>query len=295
MTLYQLECFVQVAELLSFVRAAEQMCISQPAITYQIRTLEKEMDVTLFERSTRHCRLTPAGQAFYHDAIQLISFYQRAVKNAREIQRTNNSHLRVGIRKFFDYDRMTELVEHFYQKHSSSRIDILPQNDGKQLDDLRSGHIDIGFFYSCEHEECFDITFKPLYELNYYVLMKAEHPFSSKESLTMADLKGHRIANSGANTDFLAAVQKPVIIDLIKAGADLTYSSSSFESALIMVRSQKGLLVLPMLASTEVPGMIKVPLIGCPTVRMEIGWMKQDNRTEIQDFVSFAKNLYKEL
>ena len=80
MTLYQLECFVQVAELLSFVRAAEQMCISQPAITYQIRTLEKEMDVTLFERSTRHCRLTPAGQAFYHDAIQLISFYQRAVK-----------------------------------------------------------------------------------------------------------------------------------------------------------------------------------------------------------------------
>ena len=46
MTLYQLECFVQVAELLSFVRAAEKMCISQPAITYQIRSLEKEMTLT---------------------------------------------------------------------------------------------------------------------------------------------------------------------------------------------------------------------------------------------------------
>ena len=43
MTLYQLECFIQVAEQLSFVRAAQIMCISQPAITYQIQTLEKEI------------------------------------------------------------------------------------------------------------------------------------------------------------------------------------------------------------------------------------------------------------
>lgn len=293
MTLYQLECFIQVAELLSFVQAAEKMYISQPAITYQIRSLEKEMDVLLFERSTRHCKLTPAGQSFYHDAVQLLSFTQLAVKKTQDIHCTNELHLRVGIRKLFDYDSMTHLVEQFYSNHPNSRIDILPQMDGNPLDDLRSGRIDTGFFYSCEHHECLDIDFEPLYEVNYYVLMKPDNPLSARKELSFQDLKNIPIATAGANTDFLSDIQRPIIINLIKSQADLSLVASSFESALIMVRSGKAMLILPMLASTEIPGMVKVALADSPTVTMEIGWMKQDSRKNIIDLIKIACKLYR--
>lgn len=295
MTLYQLECFIQVAEQLSFVRAAQIMCISQPAITYQIQSLEKEINVTLFERNTRRCRLTPAGQAFYQDAVQLHSFYQQAVQKAQDISRANQAHLRVGIRKLFDYDRMAQMVTQFYVKHPYAKVDILPQNDAKPLDDLRSGRVDIGFFYTSEHSECSDISFKPLYELHYYVLMNPASPLASRKSLQVSDLKGCPIVTGGTNASFLSATQGPTLTELKKAGVDISHSAPSFESALIMIRAGTAMLIVPMLPFTVVPGMVKIPLLGCPSVHIEIAWLKRDTRMEIPDFVEIAKNLYKTL
>lgn len=66
-----------------------------------------------------------------------------------------------------------------------------------------------------------------------------------------------------------------------------------FESALIMIRSNTAMLILPMLASTVVPGIAKVPLLGCTPVDMEIAWMKNDARLEVMEMVEIAKELYK--
>ena len=293
MTLYQLECFVQVAEQLSFVRAAEKMCISQPAITYQIRSLEKEMDVILFERNTRHCRLTMAGQTFYYDAVQLLSFSQHAVKKAQDIHNTHKSHFRLGIRKLFDYDLLAQFVEDFYQIYPNSEVEILSQSDLKPLDDLRTGRIDLGFFYRSEHRDCTDISFEPLYKLNYYVLMAKNHPLSQCESLTIQDLKNLPIITAGADETYLSAVQEPAVSELIKASIPLNWPASSFEGAMISVRSGKGMLLLPMLEASRIQGMTKVPLIGCPPLQVEIGWMTQDNRREIPKFVEIAKQIYR--
>lgn len=292
MTLYQLECFVQVAEQLSFVRAAEKMCISQPAITYQIRSLEKEMGVVLFERNTRHCRLTMAGQTFYYDAVQLLSFSQHAVKKAQDIHNTNKSHFRVGIRKLSDYDLLAQFVEKFYEEHPASEIEILSQNDLKPFDDLRTNRIDIGFFFNSEHRNCTDISFEPLYKMNYYVLMSKNHPLSKCEALTIPELKHLPIITAGADETYLSSVQEPAISELINAGVPLNFPASSFEGAMIAVRSGKGMLIMPMLESSQVQGMHKVPLLGCPPLQVEIGWMTQDNRREIPKFVEIAKKIY---
>ena len=80
---------------------------------------------------------------------------------------------------------------------------------------------------------------------------------------------------------------------LKKAGADISHSAPSFESALIMIRAGTAMLILPMLPFTVVPGMVKIPLLGCPAVQMQIGWLKRDTRLEVPDFVEIAKNLYK--
>ena len=61
MTIFQIECFLTVAEFLNFAKAAEQMNISQPAITRQIQSLENELGGKLFQRSTRVVRLTENG------------------------------------------------------------------------------------------------------------------------------------------------------------------------------------------------------------------------------------------
>ena len=107
MTIYQLECFIAVAEELNFSAAAERLFTTQPAITYQINALEKETGLHLFERTTRRTKLTAAGQSFYLDMVQMTSFGRQALKKAQDIQDADRSRLTVGLRQLFDYRRTT--------------------------------------------------------------------------------------------------------------------------------------------------------------------------------------------
>ena len=75
---FQLACFLSVAENLSFARAAEQLHVTQPAVTHQIKVLEQELATDLFHRSTRSVALTRNGQLFLEDARQILELERQA-------------------------------------------------------------------------------------------------------------------------------------------------------------------------------------------------------------------------
>lgn len=80
MNTFQLSCFLAVAETLNFARAAEQLHVTQPAVTQQIHSLEKELGVTLFHRTTRIVRITGEGLAFLGDARRMVDISIQAKK-----------------------------------------------------------------------------------------------------------------------------------------------------------------------------------------------------------------------
>ena len=83
MNIDNLKCFILVADNLSFARAAEELYISQPAVTKQINNLEQELGITLFIRSTRHVELTQAGMQFYKDAKDIVVKSEIAVNKKK--------------------------------------------------------------------------------------------------------------------------------------------------------------------------------------------------------------------
>ena len=174
MTIYQLECFIAVAEELNFSAAAERLFTTQPAITYQINALEKETGLHLFERTTRRTKLTAAGQSFYLDMVQMTSFGRQALKKAQDIQDADRSHLTVGLRQLFDYSTFSSILAEFQHQFPNACVDVVPQDNRRPLEQLRSGQLDIGFFYATEHSRDRDISFTPLFALGYHVLMKPQ-------------------------------------------------------------------------------------------------------------------------
>ena len=85
MELRQLEYFLAVAEDLNFRRAAERLHMTQPPLSQQIRQLEIEMGLTLFDRSTRRVQLTAAGEVFRQSASRLLRQLQDSIAEARDV------------------------------------------------------------------------------------------------------------------------------------------------------------------------------------------------------------------
>lgn len=292
MTIYQLECFIAVAEELNFSAAAERMFTTQPSITYQIGALEKETGLKLFERSTRRTKLTAAGQAFYLDMVQMLSFHQQALKKAQDIQAADRSHLVVGLRQLFDYGTFAGIVSEFQRRYPHACVDVVPQDNRRPLEQLRSGQIDIGFFYASEHTKDPDIGFSPLFSLGYHVLMNPRCPLAGRPTLHLADLKGQSVVTSGSFDSFLSACQGPSLQELADVGVDLSKVTPSFEGALIMIQMGTAVSIVPCLANAVIPGMVKVPLLDYPPVMVEIAAMRHAPRLEVQSFIEIAKHKY---
>ena len=146
MTIYQLECFIAVAEELNFSAAAQRLFTPQPAVTYQINTLEKETGLHLFDRTTRRPKLPAAGQSFYLDMVQMTSFGRQALKKAQDIQAADRSHLVVGLRQLFDYGTFASILAEYQRQYPNAQVEVIPQSNRRPLEELRSGQLDIGFF-----------------------------------------------------------------------------------------------------------------------------------------------------
>lgn len=94
MNFQQIESFIQVADNLSFSKAAEQMYLSIPTISRNIRLLEEEIGVALFVRDKHKVLLTPAGQSFYVDALILVETEKQARVHVLEAEK--KAQIRIG-------------------------------------------------------------------------------------------------------------------------------------------------------------------------------------------------------
>src|SRR5688572_4071582 len=95
-SLRELECFVAVAEELSFTRAARRLHLSQPPLSRRIQSLEARLGTPLFLRSPRAVALTPAGRAFLADTKGALAQLRRAAERAKRAARGETARLDIG-------------------------------------------------------------------------------------------------------------------------------------------------------------------------------------------------------
>ena len=95
-TLRQIQAFKTVAEFGSFTRAAERLKVAQPALSLSIRELERELNLRLFDRTTRRVELTGAGREFLQSADKLLADLDRAVRNARDLSERKRGRIVVA-------------------------------------------------------------------------------------------------------------------------------------------------------------------------------------------------------
>ena len=173
----QLEQFMAVTELGSFVAAADRLLLSQPALTYSIKKLEEQLRVKLFERSSRGVRLTPYGETLYKNTLIMRRLYSNALETI-ERQRSESEH---GISIGTGYSSWTLFLKDFvidhFRQHPNAPINVSIGNAMRCMDQLWAG--DISLFVGHQIRNLVgevDLDFIPLGMAKDGYFVRPEHP-----------------------------------------------------------------------------------------------------------------------
>ena len=162
MELRHLRYFVAVANHLSFVKAAEQLHVSQPPLSRQIREFENEIGTSLFDRGGKRIRLTKAGAFLQIEAQRILEETAGACRTARLIGEEGATRLNVGCVSFALSSVLPPLFERIRQRFPALTLELRVMPTEAQEAALRNGTIDIGFVRSWVKAEGF--IYEPLFE-----------------------------------------------------------------------------------------------------------------------------------
>jgi DNA-binding transcriptional LysR family regulator len=144
MELRHLRYFIAVAEELHFARAAERLQMAQQPLSAQIRQLEEELDVVLFERTTRRVSLTDAGRVFLEKAYETIHAFDQAMLAAQEAKRGERGEIRIGYASTTLYNIMPPLMRAFRERFPQIRVILHELTCISELDEkVIQGDLDV--------------------------------------------------------------------------------------------------------------------------------------------------------
>ena len=144
-TLYELECFVAVAEELNFSKAARRLNLSQPALSRQIQSLESKLSTRLLERNTRSVSQTQAGRLYLDDAKQLLTHLDRATEVIRRVGEGQPQRLRLAFVGALLDDGLVRLLQTFRASRPDCQIHLVDMAPADQLTALERGEIEGAF------------------------------------------------------------------------------------------------------------------------------------------------------
>jgi DNA-binding transcriptional LysR family regulator len=147
--LRQLRYFVTVAEHRNFGRAAEALHIVQPAVSQQVARLERELGLTLFDRSRRQIALTPDGQEFLPHARRVLDAADHAARAAAELAGGHSGLLRVGSSEVLG-PRLEQILAAFRRRRPDAVIELVTGRTPDKLAAVAAGDLDAAFVRAAE-------------------------------------------------------------------------------------------------------------------------------------------------
>ena len=191
MEIRQLKTLITVAEKLSFTRAAETLHLAQSSVSAQIKSLEQELDLKVFDRIGRRVQLTEAGR-------KLVAYARKMDEMTREIQsefsadRYARGALTIRVPETIAAIYLPEVACRFHARHPGVALDFINCTDQQLREELNSGRIDLAFLLTDA------VTFK---QVNVKLLKTEElalisgpgHPFAGRAEICLADLEGQTI------------------------------------------------------------------------------------------------------
>ncbi len=289
MELRQIRYFQRVATLLSFTKAAQSLHMAQPPLSRQIKLLEEELGVELFERVGRGIRLTEAGRYFLDQTGHISQKLAETVKATQRIGRKDRRWFGLGFVPSVLYGYMPEFIRQLRELDPQVEIGLVELTTLQQFDALKTGRIDIGLgrilLADAEVERVVLID-EPL-----IAALPVSHPLSSRSQLFLDDM---------LNLPLILYPAKPRpsyadhLLDLFNKNGytpNVVQEVNELQTAIGLVAAGVGVALVPAsVRGLHRPDVVYVELDASGfTSPVMLSWRKRDDSDFLRSVISLAR------
>ena len=280
--------FTVVAEELHYGRAADRLHITQPALSRQIRDLERALGVTLFDRTSRRVALSQAGRAVLGQARRALTESDRAIRLARLAAKGDWGELTIGVLPAVALALLPAIIRAYRDTHRSIDVTISESFDDEQLTALAAGRIDAGFLRAAEAPP--GIRLQTLLTEQVVAALPADHRLVGHDRLALSELAGEpfvffpRHRSVLAYDEFIASCRaagfSPAIVQeasgiaalgLVAAGLGVTVVAASYQAL-------------------SLAGVRFVPVVG-HQLALQVAWAADSTNAALPGFLDTARQM----
>jgi DNA-binding transcriptional LysR family regulator len=289
--LRHLRYFTAVAENGGFGLTARLLHVSQSAISEQIRDLEAELGVALFDRQNRRIRLTNQGEQFLEDSRAVLALADKAVTNVQKSLRGEIGTLTIGFFVGGTGTFFSAIIREFRGRFPDVQVSVVEMASAMLHQALQAGAIDIAFTRIVQPAHAHLLRSEPFQTEPFYAVMPRNHRLAKQPSILMRELTDeHFVLN---DRRYSPAVFDKAIALCAEAGFSpkIAATGSVSSGVIALVEAGEGVSVLPqgarILSSNDV---VFVPLADrAAFIDMVIAWSVQHERPVIRSFVELAR------
>lgn len=285
----QLSCFLAVAEHLNFARAAQQLHITHPAVSQQIRALEKELNVKLFHRTTRVVKLTEEGKVFLNDARQMLEISERAKKR---FENTTDGGIQTLALGCYNYPFMFHMADTLKRLRSACpglhpRLQMVPFPHIYRM--LEEGDLDaVVGFYECPAPDR-SLVFREIAKVPVVCVCSSQSALAGEGKATLEQL---------GRLPLVLLEPRKALHPLAQMQGRLVggrppsefYFCESAEAITVLVAANYGVSILPACLVPEISAICKVPLEGAGPVSFGIYYKSLKENRMLKAFVQSARD-----
>ncbi len=283
MELRHLRYFLATANHLHFRVAAEELLVSQPTLSEQIKDLEKELGTDLFERTGRRVRLTQSGELFQAYARRALAVIEEGQSVLHEFDELLRGRLRVGVVQTVG----TYLIPQVIAKFSSSFPLVSVRVENLSADEIESGlmdgTLDLGVTFVPDSSTQFNV--EPIGEEQFVLVVSKSHRFASRKRIRVLDLADEPLCLM--STSF--CTRRLINVAFAEAGVNLTVAveMTSIESCRNVTIAGGPPTIIPQLAVMSA----KIPCIRIeqPIIRRTLCLLSSKTQTKLRCRDEFAK------
>ena len=289
MTTKQIDYCIELARTESFSRGAENMFVSQPTFSYQIKLLEEEVGFEIFARNGKGASLTPAGQQFVTYLANMREEMKRAIEQGQNFSAKYQDNITISLMVRQALYFLPEAIKDFEKNETGVQITPLFQYENG-IDSFLKNESDIVFALEEQTKQLAGTTVHKLFKSHIYLICDKNDPLAAKNLITDEDIYDRTLMVGGGSPTLLRLVQQK----LISSGKIKYFNSPDHDTTLTNIASGKGICLAPGFLNDHSGQFAWIPYDCDDTFSCVLCTHKADQRQSLDTFIKILQKEYKE-